>query len=274
MMQRLAVSCLVVAVAGVAFAGPAVAQQEAAQPLAMISYFTTDIAHAEPFVEAMKGFYAGTLGPMMEDGSVLSWGIVEPVVHHDMAFTHAVFTTVADWATVDRILAADEAAMAAMGEEEVRKMMASFAEMVDLGAHRDEMVRHVVFEVPPPAEGQRPGRYVELSYHRVLPGQGEAAMGFYERVVQPIYAGLAAQGVVTAYGVYVPELHGPGDWTHVGWLVLPDLAALDAVDRAFAADQAGLGEEEAAARGAEMEKLFDDAGHRDELFKIVHFGGG
>jgi hypothetical protein len=40
------------------------------------------------------------------------------------------------------------------------------------------------------------------------------------------------------------------------------------------ADQAGLGEEEAAARGAEMEKLFDDAGHRDELFKIVHFGGG
>lgn len=246
---------------------PLTAQEQAAEPLTVLSYFTVDPLHAEAFVEGAAGFYTTVLTPLLEEGTVLSWGITEPLIRHGDEYTHVAYFTAVDWATIGRVVAAETAMFDGLDAEQRRQMLESFLAGMDVSARRDRVVRHLVLAGGPGADA--PPGFIIVGYHQVRPGKGEAAMGIYTRSLEPVYRRLLEEKVINAYGVYVAEIHGKYDWTHVGWAILPDLAAVDTLGRALAEIDASLPADEKARRAAELGETFVLEAHYDDLLRIL-----
>lgn len=257
-MRRLsAVVCLGL----VLIAMPAVAQEEApAESLTAIAHFKVASPQIEGFADWMHSTYGDTLAGLQEAGTVLAWGVAAPLLHADMDTTVSAYFSVPNYAALEATFTALEARDAEMSEEEMGAME-EMASGMDMDAHHDELVRHVRIA---PGEDPDAGKYIVLSTHAAAPGSDQKVLALFDRLVAPVYAGLKEDGHVLAYGLYVPELHMGETATHTGWVVLADLAGMDAVSAAFEAAEASWTEDDY----QQFAAIFDRSAHRDVVLRI------
>lgn len=240
---------------------PAAAQDgDAAEPMTALAHFKAPAG--DDFPDWVESTYAATLDSLVEQGKLLAWGVVAPVFHHDMETTHSIFMTVPDWsalATAFDALEQRESSLSAEEQAAAGEMMSK----MDMDAHRDELVRHLRFEVG--GEGTPPTKFYEIGYHAARPGKGREAMELYDRLVKPLYDRLLADGTITGYGVFVPVQHAGEGWTHGGWTGLADLGKLDAVGAAFEAAEATWTPDDL----QELQETFDRSAHTDLLLRVL-----
>ena len=109
-------------------------------------------------------------------------------------------------------------------------------------------------------------KYFRIGYYKATPGNEKKLTEFYKDHIQPVYEQLLADGTITGFGLSSQELHGVGDWTHIGWYTMPDLGAIDTVQDAV---DAVLTPE----MGAVVAPMMDFSAHWDQVLLIVHVGG-
>ena len=253
--------CLLTLAAVLAAGLPAAAQDgDAVEPLTMIAHFQAP--PDDSFPDWVRSTYGAAMDGLMAEGKVLSWGVVMPVFHQNMDTTHSVFVTATDWAAIEAAFQAIDTREGAMSAEEQAATGELFSKM-DMSTHRDELVRHLRFEVG--GDGTPPTKYYDIGYHAARPGKGQQVMELYDRMIKPVYDQLLADGVVTGYGVFVPEQHAGEGWTHAGWAGLADLAKMDAVSAAFAAAEASWTPEDFRL----LDEVFENSAHTDLLLRVV-----
>jgi hypothetical protein len=141
--------------------------------------------------------------------------------------------------------------------------MKSYREAVVEDSHHDWIIRHHVYRQ---GDGEKAPKYFYIGYYKATPGHGEKVTEFYKEHIQPVYDTLLADGTITSFGLSTQELHGVGDWTHIGWYTMPDLGAIDTVGQAI---DAAITPE----LGAEIEPMMDFSAHWDQVLLITHLGG-
>ena len=77
---------------------------------------------------------------------------------------------------------------------------------------------------------------------------------------------LKADGKVLSYGLQAQALHSDASFTVRDWYILPDLAAMAAINAAAEADWT-------ADQQAAFDAAYDSEQHRDVILLILHLGG-
>ncbi len=133
----------------------------------------------------------------------------------------------------------------------------------------------------PPAAAQQPeGQPLTFYYdYSITPGREADFMELVKTVGQPVRDKLMADGVVLAWGIDVPLLRYPGGTTHTIWYAVADMAGVQKVQEAMAAQQAKLAADEAARKApkgtttAERgREIIDGSKTRDFLTRDLVFG--
>ncbi|MFQ5695180.1 MAG: hypothetical protein ACE5HB_04250 [Terriglobia bacterium] len=110
-------------------------------------------------------------------------------------------------------------------------------------------------------DGPRPVGY--LAEFRVLPGEGEQFVDLVKKYDKPLFDGLAAEGVVLAWGLDTPVVHQEGGMTHMLWWVTADFAGMDRVFAGFAAMEVSDEDEKA------FQEIIDHNKHHDHLVRSI-----
>ena len=115
--------------------------------------------------------------------------------------------------------------------------------------------------------GDQTPKYSRIGYYKATPGNGGKLTAIYKEHLQPVYENLLADGTITSFGLSTQEIHGVGDWTHIGWYTMSNLGSIDTVQQAV--DAAAFTEE----MGAEIGPMMDRSAHWDQVLLIAHLGG-
>jgi hypothetical protein len=137
-------------------------------------------------------------------------------------------------------------------------------EVFDMSKTRDWLTRDILshFGPQPPAGFLPITRY---NFVKVKAGKAADYRRAWEKYTKPVYDKLVADGVVAAYGMAVEEVKTDGEWTHFIWIATSNMASLDKIGPAFAADRGRRSEEERAA----ISELFGSLTEPDKARSIV-----
>jgi hypothetical protein len=113
--------------------------------------------------------------------------------------------------------------------------------------------------------------YSTVSVQKILPGRGEEHQALWDKYTKPVLEQLYADGVVTAYGIDAEAVHTADPGLRFYWQLLPDAAALDKVDAAFAAARAKRSAEEGGAIARSFAELRDPSAHRDSMSSLIYY---
>jgi hypothetical protein len=129
-------------------------------------------------------------------------------------------------------------------------------------------VRHVVFKGTP---GVKPV-YMMRHVFKVKSGKGPAAMKIIKEYEVPVLDKLLAAGVLSGYGVAVPEIHTGTGWTHAVWYMFTDMAQLDAIDKAFEEDDKTRSDSVNESIMSNWVQMHEFDAHFDSLMKVELYG--
>lgn len=208
--------------------------------------------------------------PLVDSGAAITWGLAMPVVHDQNSdYTHVEWISFRGWAGADEFMNSFMKMRQSMTEEERAALMEKAEATVVEGSHADAIYRAI--HVGPGSDGPR---YINVGYYQAKPGKSEEAKKFYDDVAVPVYDKLLADGVITDYGLAVPDVHRGETHSHMGWFGSSDLATRDKVSAAFEAAGAARSEEENEEIGKRWMETFESDGHTDEILMVIHFYGG
>jgi len=142
---------------------------------------------------------------------------------------------------VDKVLMAMEAQQARLeGEARANKSKTPaerIAEAVDMTKTRDWLTVDQVFQVGPnPPAGVLP--VTRYNFIKVKPGMAADYRRTWEKYNKPVFDKLVADGVILAFGLSAEAIKTDGDFTHFVWMATANMAGLDKIAAAFAADRA------------------------------------
>jgi hypothetical protein len=190
---------------------------------------------------------------MMADGVVNAWGVETPLLRYPGDITHLIWFNVNDWSGVEKVTAAmaehiakldAEAAAPAKGQKAGPTVMQRALDIYDTSKTRDWLIRDLVadFVPTPPPAGMLP--YTRYSFTKAKAGKAGDYRAAWEKYNKPVFDKLIADGTILAYGLAVEEVKTDGDWTHLTWISVKDMAAFDKVRAAFIADRGRRSAEE------------------------------
>lgn len=248
---------------------PLVAQEEAKmEPVSYLAEFQVKPEKAAEFIGMVKKYDKPALDGLMAEGAVLAWGLDTVVIHRENEGNFLWWFVTPDYAGMDKVFAALEKVEATISPED----MAAMLETVDLSKHHDHILRslHVsVSDTPPSAPP-----YTNYASVKVLPGHGDDYLKAFQKYDAPVLDALVADGTIYGYGVDREDFHTEEPQWRFIWIVVPNMAAWDKVDAAFAADR----EKMTPAQRSIMEHSFRDiteaGAHRDYFFRTVVMPGG
>jgi hypothetical protein len=245
----------------------AIAQQP--QPLTFYYDYTVNAGKEDELMNLIKTVGAPVRDKLMAEGVVLAWGMETPVLRYPGGTTHLIWFSVANWEGVDKVLTAMEAQLGKLAAEEAKSRTAKTTaqrsrEVFDMSKTRDWLVRDVVANYgPPPAAGVLP--VTRYNFIKVKPGKGAEYRATWEKYNKPVFDKLVSDGVVLAYGMSVEEVKTDGDFTHFIWMATANLAGLEKIGAAFAADRTKRSEDER----KKINDLFTDVTEPDKARSIV-----
>ena len=245
----------------------AIAQQP--QPLTFYYDYTVNAGKEDELMNLIKTVGAPVRDKLMAEGVVLAWGMETPVLRYPGGTTHLIWFSVANWEGVDKVLTAMEAQLGKLAAEEAKSRTAKTTaqrsrEVFDMSKTRDWLVRDVVANYgPPPAAGVLP--VTRYNFIKVKPGKGAEYRATWEKYNKPVFDKLVSDGVVLAYGMSVEEVKTDGDFTHFIWMATANLAGLEKIGAAFAADRTKRSEDER----KKINDLFTDVTEPDKARSVV-----
>jgi len=245
----------------------AIAQQP--QPLTFYYDYTVNAGKEDELMNLIKTVGAPVRDKLMAEGVVLAWGMETPVLRYPGGTTHLIWFSVANWEGVDKVLTAMEAQLGKLAAEEAKSRTAKTTaqrsrEVFDMSKTRDWLVRDVVANYgPPPAAGVLP--VTRYNFIKVKPGKGAEYRATWEKYNKPVFDKLVSDGLVLAYGMSVEEVKTDGDFTHFIWMATANLASLEKIGAAFAADRTKRSEDER----KKINDLFTDVTEPDKARSIV-----
>ena len=221
------------------------------QPLTFYYDYTVRPGQEEGFAELVKTVGAPVRDKLMADGVILAWGIETPVLRYPGGTTHLIWFSVANWGGVDKVLTAMEAQLQKLAAEDAKRVESAHANqqkpamttaerqqaVFDMSKTRDWLARDVVanFGPNPPAGTLPVTRY---NFIKAKPGMNADYRAAWEKYNKPVFDKLVADGALLAYGLSVEEVKTDGDFTHFVWMATADMAGLEKIGAAFAADRA------------------------------------
>jgi hypothetical protein len=242
---------------------PVAAQEDERGPITWLAFTKVKPGKTEDAVK-LTIEQNTVMDKLMADGTVLSWGLATPINHTPGdTWNHVQWVTLADWNAVDAWVGAVMASMTQMEDADRQAHMERAKEIYVEGAHFDEIVRHAVFKAGDPGAT----RYFYAAEFGAKKGQEEGTVKFFKDAVVPVLDALVADGSMTSYGIYSPELHLDVDWAFRFWYGLPNLGAIDTMSKAFQS----LGSTPGFAAWAES--VLEGEGHYDKVLLILHQGG-
>jgi hypothetical protein len=194
------------------------------------------------------------LDKMAKNGTLVSWGAFESIVHTEEGFTHGVWWSSATSAGIEQT------------RTELMKASSASTSLAGATGHRDYYLRSILSGGK---GGSGSGGYLTVSSLLVKPGQGRDWRQFWEKNSKPIYDDLVAKGLVSFYSIDVERVHtdSPG-WRHVVTLT-PNIEAEDKIDAAFEGATAKRSAEEQKAFAAASQALLEPGAHRDMHARVI-----
>ncbi len=233
------------------------AQQTQPQPLTFYYDYTVRPGQEAEFMELVKTVGAPVRDKLMADGVILAWGIETPVLRYPGGTTHLIWFSVANWGGVDKVLSGMEAQLQKMAAEDAKRTESAHASkqkppmttaerqqaVFDMSKTRDWLARDLVSNYGPnPPAGTLP--VTRYNFIKVKPGMSADYRRTWEKYNKPVFDKLIADGALLAYGLSVEEVKTDGDFTHFVWMATADMAGMDKIGAAFAADRARRTEDE------------------------------
>jgi hypothetical protein len=218
-----------------------IAQQTQPQPLTFYYDYKVNPGKEEEFMNLIKTVGGPVRDKLMAEGVVLAWGMETPLLRYPGGTTHLIWFSVANMEGVDKVLTAMDAQLAKLEAEArtTRSRLPSdrIRDAVDMPKTRDWLIRDLVFQPgPPPAAGVLP--ITRYNFVKVKPGKAAEYRRTWEKYNKPVFDKLLADGVILAFGMGAEEIKTDGEWTHFIWMATANLAGLDKIGAAFAADRA------------------------------------
>lgn len=221
------------------------------QPLTFYYDYTVRPGQEAEFMELVKTVGAPVRDKLMADGVILAWGIETPVLRYPGGTTHLIWFSVANWGGVDKVLSGMEAQLQKMAAEDAKRTESAHASkqkppmttaerqqaVFDMSKTRDWLARDVVSNYGPnPPAGTLP--VTRYNFIKVKPGMSADYRRTWEKYNKPVFDKMIADGSLLAYGLAVEEVKTDGDFTHFVWMATNDMAGLEKIGPAFAADRA------------------------------------
>jgi len=281
-MKKKLVSCLIVVLASCLTAA---AQEAKPQPLTFWYEYAVNPGKEAQFLELVKTVGAPVRDKLMADGVIGAWGVQTPLLRMPGGATHIIWYSVNDWSGVEKVDAAMRAQIAKLDEEAAKgapgkkgasaggTLAARVMEAADPSKTRDYLTRDLVFVAGASMPGAGTLPFVRFNYFKAKAGKAAEFRKVWEKYNKPVLDKLVGDGVVLAYGLAVEEVRTDGDFTHFVWYATKDLAGMDKVRSAFAADRDKRSQDEQdAIAGAFVNALDVDASrsevHRSLIFKL------
>ena len=221
----------------------ALGQQTPTQPQPLTFYYDYRVnpGKEEEFMNLIKTVGAPVRDKLMADGVILAWGMETPILRYPGGTTNLIWFSVANMEGVDKVLMAMEAQQARLeGEARANKSKTPserIAEAVDMTKTRDWLTVDQVFQVGPnPPAGVLP--VTRYNFIKVKPGMAADYRRTWEKYNKPVFDKLVADGVILAFGLAAEAIKTDGDFTHFVWMATGNMAGLDKIAAAFAADRA------------------------------------
>jgi hypothetical protein len=202
----------------------AVAQQmPAAAPEPPVFTFNPDWSVPRALWDSLGKYFDRDTRPVLErrvaDGTILSWGRYQTVVHQPNGGTDGFWWSATSMAALERVIA------------ELLPTASRNPALLAATSHQDGMYRSII-------QRRRPGAgsgYLLVSATQVQPGKGAQYRELWEKYTKPLYDSLLTAGVITMYSLDVEQVHtqNPG-WRYFYYLT----PTPDGVDKVFAAGQA------------------------------------
>jgi len=258
------------------------AQQAKPQPLIFWYVYTIQPGKEDEFLDLVKTVGQPVRDKLMADGVVLAWGVEASMLRVPGNGTHWIWYAVNDWSGIEKVDAAMRAqiaklspadSMAAAGKKGGKPAASvndRLREIADMSKTHDYVTRDLVSnQSPTTPAGVLP--YTRFAFVKVKPGKGGEYRRAWEKYNKPIFDKLVADGVLLGYGLDVEEVRTSGEFTHFTWADTKDLAALDKLRAAFAADREGRTQEERDAISNLFNSLVDAEASRGGLARSLIF---
>lgn len=248
----------------------AVGQQTPTRPQPLTFYYDYHVnpGKEEEFMDLIKTVGAPVRDKLMADGVVLAWGMETPILRYPGGTTHLIWFSVANMEGVDKVLMGMEAQQtklqAAAKASNSKTPSERIRETVDMSKTRDWLVVDQVFQVSPnPPAGVLP--ITRYNFIKVKPGKGADYRRTWDKYNKPVFDKLMTDGVILAFGLATEAIKTDGEFTHFVWMATANMAGLDKIAAAFAADRARRTEDE---RNS-ITQAFTDATEPDKARSIV-----
>jgi len=245
-------------------------QQTSTQPQPLTFYYDYKVnpGKEEEFLNLIKTVGAPVRDKLMADGVILAWGMETPILRYPGGTTNLIWFTVANMEGLDKVLVAMEAQQARLEAEakanKSKTPSERIRETVDMSKTRDWLTVDLVFQVGPnPAPGVLP--VTRYNFTKVKPGKGADYRRTWEKYNKPVFDKLVADGVILAFGLATESIKTDGDFTHFVWMATANMAGLDKIAAAFAADRNRRTEDE---RNS-ITQAFNDVTEPDKARSVV-----
>jgi hypothetical protein len=268
---------LAVLAVAVLHASSLAAQQAAPSPTQLTFYndFVVNPGKEADFTDLVKTVGGPVRDKLMAEGVIKEWGVEVPLLRVPGEATHSVWYVVNDLASVGKVQAAMAEALAkpaATSAAKGAKVMTNAErarEVFDMSKSRNWLMRDLEngYGSSSPAAGAQP--FIRYNAVKAKPGKGVEYRRTWDRYSKPVYDKLVADGVVEAWGMMVEDIKTADNFTHIVWVVTPDLAGMDKVRAAFNADRDKRSQEERDAITASFAELIDVSASRSQIAQIV-----
>ncbi len=248
----------------------AVGQQTPTQPQPLTFFYDYHVnpGKEEEFMDLIKTVGAPVRDKLMADGVILAWGMETPILRYPGGTTNLIWFSVANMEGVDKVLMAMEAQQAklqaAAKASNSKTPSERIRETVDMSKTRDWLVVDQVVQFSPnPPAGVLP--ITRYNFIKVKPGKGADYRRTWDKYNKPVFDKLMTDGVILAFGLATEAIKTEGEFTHFVWMATANMAGLDKIAAAFAADRARRTEDE---RNS-ITQAFTDATEPDKARSIV-----
>ena len=217
------------------------------QPLTFYYDYHVNPGQEEEFMNLVKTVGAPVRDKLMAEGVILAWGMETPILRYPGGTTNLIWFTVANMEGVDKVLTAMEAQQARLEADakasKSKTVSQRLRETVDMSKTRDWLTVDLVSQLGPvPAAGVLP--ITRYNFIKVKPGKAADYRKTWEKYNKPIFDKLVTDGVILAFGLSAEAIKTDGDFTHYVWMATANMAGLDKIAAAFAADRARRTEDE------------------------------
>jgi hypothetical protein len=244
------------------------AAQTTSEPLTWLINVTAKPGKSMDLEQSAEKYDKPVFDKLLADGSITSYGLAHQIVG-PAGESYMYWVTAADWTAMGKVEKAFEDNYKAMKPADAKASMDAFLGATQPEKESSGVVRHVVFQGKP---GGKPN-YLMRHVYKVKSGKGGEAVKMYKEYNAPVYQKLLEAGVITGYGLAVPDMHTGAGWTHTGWVTFSDMSNIDAIDKAFDEADKARGEAQSEMLQNTWRQMHDMDAHWDSLAKITMYGG-